>query len=185
MKKTIQTIIIAGILLCMGSFAFADALDNKNAIGMYVIGSERPVGGIQYERRFTDLISTKFGTYALIRDKNYYNTTPVEFNFVVEPDFCLYQTSWNDKVSSRLFAFGMIGYDYQQNVSYHYDRTLDEQVADPKTDKDSLIVGAGFGFDFIFFGHLSVPLQFGFTGTLEPEDPFLGFGGGIAIRYSW
>ena len=185
MKKLIKTFMIFALLACFGSSAFAEALDNKNAIGMYVISSERPVGGIQYERRFTDLFSCKFGTYALIRNKDVYNNIPVECNFVVEPDFCLYQTSWNNKVSSRLFVFGMLGYDYKQETITHYDSKKGEQVYDDTDVTHSMIVGAGFGFEFIFFEHLSVPLQFGFTGMLEPDDPFLGFGGGLAIRYSW
>ena len=185
MKKLIKTIMLIGLLAGLGTSVFAEALDNKNAIGMYVIGSERPVGGIQYERRFTDIFSTKFGTYALIRNRDYYSGTPIEFNFTLEPDFSLYETSWNDKVSSRLFAFGLVGYDFAQNVNSVYDEVADKYVDKDTTYTHSLIAGAGFGFEFIFFDHLSVPLQFGFTGTLNTEDPFLGFGAGISIRYSW
>ena len=185
MKKLLKSILLVSLFTCLGTSVFAEALDNKNAIGMYVIGSECPVGGIQYERRFTNVFSTKFGTYALVRNKEYYGGTPLEFNFVVEPDFTLYQTSWNNKVSSRLFAFGLAGYDFTQKSNGHYDDTLSRYVQDQVTNTHSLIAGAGFGFEFIFFGHLSVPLQFGFTGTLNQDDPFLGFGGGIAVRYSW
>ena len=82
MKKLLKRLLAAAVLICTAAVAFADALNNKNAIGIYVIGSERPVGGIQYERRFTDLFSTKFGTYALVRNQSdYYNDTPIDFNF--------------------------------------------------------------------------------------------------------
>ena len=185
MKKLLKRLLAAAVLICSVTLAFADALDNKNAIGIYVIGSERPVGGIQYERRFTDLFSTKFGTYALVRNQSdYYNDTPIDFNFVLEPDFKLFETSWNGKVCSRLFAFGLLGYEFSEKSYYHYDETIHTNIYDKTSYEHGLIVGAGFGFDFIFFGHLSVPIQFGFTGTID-KDPFVGFGGGIALRYSW
>ena len=185
MKKLLKRIIAVTVLICTAAVAFADALNNKNAIGIYIIGSERAVGGIQYERRFTDVISTKFGTYALVRNKSdYFSDTPIDFNFVVEPDIKLFETTWNGKVCSRLFAFGLLGYEFSEKSSYHYDEGVHEYIYDKSSIEHGLIVGAGFGFDFIFFDHLSVPIQFGFTGTID-KDPFVGFGGGIALRYSW
>ncbi len=180
MKQIIKTLLLSGILLCLSSGVFADGLDNKNAIGMYILGSDNSFGGIQYERRFTDIIGVRFGTYAYYSDVEY-SGTPFQANFIVESDFSLYETTWNNKVSSRLFAFGLAGYDCQRQVNYDFDA---QKV---KSDKmvHSLVGGAGFGFDFIFFDHLSIPIQFGFVGTYNDVTPNLGFCAGAALRYSW
>ena len=75
----------------------------------------------------------------------------------------------------------MLGYDSRFERTYDYSK-------DPvdKTEKfhNNALASVGFGFDFIFFGHLSVPVQFGFMGSF-PDDPQVGFCGGIALRYAW
>ena len=181
MKKIILTLTV---LLTLTAGLFANGLENKNAIGMYIIGSETPVGGIQYERRFTDIFSSKFGTY--LSYSNVENSgTPIEFNFTVEPVFTLFETTWKDKVCSRLFAYGLAGYDYTMKNESHWDDITYKRVVDSTKHQHSLIAGAGFGFDFIFFGHLSVPIQFGFMGNLNDSDSNIGFCAGIAVRYSW
>ncbi|MBO4534056.1 MAG: hypothetical protein J5726_10245 [Treponema sp.] len=186
MKLNIKKLAVAAIiaLSCACPSLFANGLDNRNAIGMYVIGSETPIGGIQYERRFTDLFSTKFGTY-IYYSKADNSDSPVEFNFTVEPDFTLFETSWKDKVCSRLFAYGLAGYDYTLRTTSHWDSATSDIVIDSKRNQHTLIAGAGFGFDFTFFDHLSIPLQFGFMGTLNDTDPNIGFCAGIAVRYAW
>ena len=189
MKAITKKALIAGLILLISSVSvFANALENKNAIGMYIIGGDPSYGGIQYERRFSDLISVKFGTFALYQTYSYSNTSEAQFNFIIEPDFTLYQTDWNDKVSSRLFAFGLAGYDFKKKVNVRWDFSggvdgvrLDDEV----TYINSAVAAVGFGFDFIFFGHLSVPIQFGFMGTINEEDPNVGFCGGLGLRYAW
>lgn len=186
MKNNLKKLILAGLftIVCASGTAFANGLDNKNAIGMYIIGAETPIGGIQYERRFTDLFATKFGTYIYYSSPN--NTdTPIECNFTVEPNFTLFETAWKDKVCSRLFAFGLLGYDYAKKNETHWDDTVYKRVVDSTKNQHSFIAGAGFGFDFTFFGHLSVPIQFGFMGNINGTDPNVGFCAGTAIRYSW
>ncbi len=182
LKKFAVAAVIAAVCSCPA--LFANGLDNRNAIGMYIIGAETPIGGIQYERRFTDLFATKFGTYIYYSSPN--NTdTPIECNFTVEPNFTLFETAWKDKVCSRLFAFGLLGYDYAKKNETHWDDTVYKRVVDSTKNQHSFIAGAGFGFDFTFFGHLSVPIEFGFMGTLNDTEPNVGFCAGIAVRYSW
>jgi hypothetical protein len=176
MKKLI---IAAALVFTLATGLFANGLENKNAIGVYVIGSEQAVGGIQYERRFTDLISTKFGVFAFYNDDTY--SDPFNMNFTVETDFTLFENNWRDKICSRLFAYAMVGYIGFMERSWQY--------AEPESTKvekmhNNAAASAGFGFDFIFFEHLSVPVQFGFMGTF-PDDPQVGFCGGIGLRYSW
>lgn len=181
MKHTLKRLVILGILASSISLLFANGLENKNAIGIYVIGAENPIGGIQYERHFTDLISEKFGVYAFYNN-NDYTSNPFEFNVTAETDFKLYETNWKDKVASRLFAFAMLGYDIKIERETHYAEP--EGSYSEKKVINNALAAVGFGFDFIFFDHLSVPVQFGFMGTF-PDTPNIGFCGGIALRYSW
>ncbi len=187
MKSVTKKAFIIGLVLTLtGSFAFANGLENKNAIGMYVIGAENSVGGLQYERRFTDIISVKFGTFAMYRSNTYYNNgNEANFNFIVEPDFTLYETCWGDKVSSRLFAFGLAGYDFTKQIDSIWDPDTGKKLGEETKYINSAIAAAGFGFDFIFFGHLSIPVQFGFMGRINTEEPNAGFCAGIGMRYSW
>ena len=178
MKKIIITV-AAFLMLTTG--LFANGLENKNAIGMYILGSESAVGGIQYERRFTDLLSTKFGAYAVYHNDSNYD--PFNCSFTVETDFKLYETNWRDKVASRLFAYALAG--YMGSIVYEYDYTNENpDSTKKKVTSNDAVTSIGFGFDFIFFDHLSVPIQFGFMGTF-PDNPNVAFCGGIALRYTW
>lgn len=182
--KTMKKTLIAGlILLCSSVFVFASGLDNQNAIGMYIIGGDTSYGGIQYERRFSDFLGVKFGTFALYQNKSYYNNDEAQFNFIVEPDFTLYQADWNSKVCSRLFAFGLAGYNFERKTEVQYVEG-GPNIEETK-NIHSAIAAAGFGFDFIFFEHLSVPIQFGFMGTINNDDPNVGFCAGVGLRYAW
>ena len=178
MKKII---LIATTLFIITTGLFANGLENKNAIGIYVIGSEESVGGLQYERRFSDLVSTKFGVFAFYNEKSY--SEPYNMSFTVETDFTLFENNWKDKISSRLFAYGLVGYAGKLDHTWSYDE-LSEGSTKTDTIHNNAVLSAGFGFDFIFFDHLSVPVQFGFMGTF-PDDPQVGFCGGIALRYTW
>lgn len=176
MKKLFLSVSLC--LFCFGAL-FAGGLENKNAIGVYVVGAERPICGIQYERRFNDFIGMKFGTFAFYNKDSEEN--PFDLSFTLETDFTLFQSEWKDKIASRLFAFCMVGYETFYGREIVYDNG--PQVKSEKFHNNAM-VNAGFGFDFIFFGHLSVPLQFGFMGYF-PDDTSVGFSGGIALRYSW
>ena len=71
---------------------------------------------------------------------------------------------------------------YDARIARTYDYENDKKKTE--TFVSNAIASAGFGFDFIFFDHLSVPVQFGFMGTF-PNEPKVGFCGGIGVRYSW
>ena len=181
MKNSLKKMIIISILVSSFSLLFANGLENKNAIGVYIIGSENAIGGIQYERHFSDLISEKFGLYAFYNN-NSYSTTPFEFNLTAETDFKLYETNWRNIVSSRLFVYAMMGYDIKKESQTYYVEDGDNEQEEKFLQ--NAIASLGFGFDFIFFDHLSIPLQFGFMATF-PDNPNIGFCGGTGIRYSW
>ena len=179
MKKIFLTLTV---LITLATGLFANGLENQNAIGMYVIGADQSVGGIQYERRFSDLFSTKFGVFAFYNDTTY--SDPFNMNFTVETDFTLFENNWKDKICSRLFAYGLVGYAARMERTWDYSVGGDGESKKIEKFHNNAVASAGFGFDFIFFDHLSVPIQFGFMGTF-PDDPQVGFCGGIGLRYSW
>ena len=180
MKNNIKKLILSGVfaLICAGTGAFASGLDNRDAVGVYVLGAEKPVGGIQYEHRYTDFISNKFGAFIFYNNDSY--SDPLDMNFTVETDFTLFSSEWKDKIASRLFAYALAGYTATLERGYDYINDV------PKKEKfhSNAVASLGFGFDFTFFGHLSVPVQFGFMGTF-PQDTQVGFCGGIGLRYAW
>ena len=185
MKKMIKILIAAGALL-MGSVAgvFASPLENKNALGLYVLGGEPVVSGLQYERRYNDIVSQKFDLFVVINPESTsilldkYNV-----NFNTELDFTLFKAPWGDHFGSRLFAYGLAGYQFRSVNTYEYDRDAGKEIYGVKTT-NQLILGGGFGFEFLIADHLSIPVQLGFIGAVF-DDPCANFCAGIAIRYSW
>ena len=177
-----RTIILCIFTLCL-SKVFASGLDKKNAIGVYVIAAADTIGGIQYEHRFSDLISEKFGIYALYNTETY-TTNPLDITFTAQTDFTLYAADWNSVISSRLYAYGLAGYNGRITREYKYDEATYDSTIVSEELQNNAIASAGFGFDFIFFDHLSVPVQFGFMANF-PYSPHIGFCGGTALRYCW
>lgn len=177
MKKVSKILLAAVLFLCFGSFAFAhDGLASENAVGVYILGADEPVGGIQYGHRFNDLVGIKIGSNAYYNNRDSWNLEPMNYNVTLETDFTLFETNWRDKVGSRLFAYVLAGHEGRlEKDSYESDKTHFSADA---------IVSAGFGFDFIFFDHLSVPFQFGYLATF-PSKPNVGFCAGIGLRYCW
>lgn len=183
MKKIGKIIMVAAVLMGLGvTAAFAENVDyNKNAIGVYVLGADNTIGGIQYEHRFNDLISTKVNTYIYYSGSEY-STYPMNYNVDLEVDFTLFEDTISKFCTSRLFVYGLAGNSgYLIRPSEYVN---DEYVYYPLKYENSVVLSAGFGFDFVFFKHLSIPCQFGFMGNF-PYDASAGFCGGIGLRYSW
>ncbi len=179
MKMNFKKILITGLFVCLTATVFADEPKCKNAIGMYFMGADDSFGGIQYERRFTNIISEKAGIYA-----SYENSTGTcDISVTGETDFTLYETSWKEFVNSRLFAYALIGYHGYINSEYHYVEGGESYRENTGYLQDGML-GLGFGFDFTFFGHLSLPIEFGFVGNF-PNNPHVGFCAGAGIRYCW
>lgn len=184
MKKIIKIILAGLFVLGLGSNIFASGLDNKNAIGMYIIGANDPIGGIQYERALSDVVSEKVGIFAFYNNDDY--SEPYRFSVSSETDFKLFETTWKEKVSSKLFAYGLFGYKCFGEREYIYPNktAYDDPIDVNDTFYQNIFAGLGFGFDFIFFDHLSVPIQFGFIGEF-PYNLNIGFSAGVSIRYTW
>ena len=181
MNKSIKRIIIVSVFAICFSKLFASGIDKKNSIGIYFIIADNSIGGIQYEHRFSDIVSEKFGIYAFYND-TYFQSTPLDMTFTAQTDFALYQADWNRCIASRLFAYVLAGYNGK--IIRNYDYTGNEKKLIFEDFQHNAILSTGFGFDFIFFEHLSIPIQFGFMANF-PYDSKIGFCGGSALRYSW
>lgn len=183
MKKSIKILLAAFVVfgISISSMA-AQVLQNKNAIGVYVLASENTIGGIQYERRVNDLLSLKFDTFIYYSSRGY--GTALNYNVCCEADFTLFSSEWNPKAGSRLFAYALAGHQGILEQTSKYDETVKRQVVTGKEFYPDAIVSAGFGFEFIFISHLSLEVQFGFQGTF-PYGTTAGFCGGTGLRYSF
>lgn len=161
-----------------------NGLENKNAIGAYFLGSQSPIGGIQYERRFNNVVSMKSNGYIFYNTQNSFFEHSLDYNINAEFDFRMYEYAWRESFASRLYAFVLVGHrGFVDNNSY-YDENLYNYVYVPGDYHATAIGSIGFGFDLFFYDHLSIPLQVGFMGSF-PNDPYAGLCIGTAVRYSF
>ncbi len=196
---------VSFLLAGIGGFLFADEVNknetnesqqeitkteyekNKNAIGVYVLGASQPIGGIQYERRFNDLLSAKFNSYINYNKHN--ESNPLDYNLIGEVDFTVFEEAWNEKhwknnVTSRLYIYLLGGHKGTLSGDYYYDEDSGSYIDEPAKYHAATVLSAGFGFDFVLFDHLSMPVQFGYIGQF-PYETEAGFCVGTGVRYSW
>ena len=91
----------------------------------------------------------------------------------------------NDFLNSRktsLFGWANVGVTSINN-SYS-ENNADDELVWTYTSTPALLVGAGFGIEFVLFDHVSIPLKFGVTSQFI-TDPGVGlsFGYGILYRF--
>ena len=157
----------------------------KNAIGAYFLWNYKsPVGGIQYDRWFTDLFGTKFNFY-IFYDPSENSIWNHIMDYTVSTEFTLklYETAFNDEFASRLFAFCMIGHRGYIERSYVRDDYSNNYVF-KELYTPIVLTSIGFGFDFIFAEHLSLPIQIGFMCSF-PNDKYAALCIGTGIRYTF
>lgn len=170
MKRLLKILLTFGFLMGLSTTAaFANPLENKQAVGVYYILSENPIGGLQYEYRFNNLISTKVDVF-MYYDGKYREA--LNYNGNIELDITMDESMWKERYSSRLYAYILAGH----TGNLYFGETPHQQY--------DAVLSAGFGFDFTLFDHLSIPIQFGFLGTF-PDNKSAGFCVGSGIRYSF
>lgn len=189
MRKNIKIFLIAAVLFAgFASLSFADSLENKNAVGFYLMGGPTCGGsmGLQYERRITPLFGLKFDTYVMYHNNNNtnYQSNNLIYNFNVEGDIKIYETMWDEYIGTRLFAYFLAGHIGYVTSAYEEKRSDSTIVYHPSNYYANVMLGAGFGIDLILVEHLSIPVTLGFLAEF-PYDFKAGFCGGIAVRYSW
>ncbi|MCR4741667.1 MAG: hypothetical protein K5866_02180 [Treponema sp.] len=204
MKKVFKLFIVSLLLIFSSALIFAQENQNnenegkiiiqdkentnsglafRNAIGGYFVWNYKsPIGGIQYERWVTDLLSTKFNFYVFYDpSENFIWEHLMDYTITTEFNLKLYETAFNEEFASRLFAFLMLGHrgysirTYERDESYNISGYSDSYYP-------VMLASLGFGFDFIFAEHLSIPFQIGFMGAF-PNDEYAALCIGTGIRY--
>ncbi|MCR4736184.1 MAG: hypothetical protein K5829_14400 [Treponema sp.] len=187
-KKIITTLLIA----LLSGFLFAEennteiikALDAKNGVGVSYFSPEIGIsddesflGGLCYQHWFTNKIGLETGGAVSWNPSSDTYSDPLNYNIFVEGDYVLFKSEPSDFFASRLFAWTVLG---------HVGSIVSEYDSESESYKQSEFfpnfrAGLGFGFDLIFFRHISIPLKFGFTGSRTGAG--FTFGGGI--KYIW
>ncbi|MCR4954304.1 MAG: hypothetical protein K6A43_09540 [Treponema sp.] len=199
MKK----LIIAGMILALSSVMCLSAeeaaepkkaLEAKNGVGASYyspdfnnLGLNNFLGGLCYQHWFTDRIGLEVGGAVTWTPSD--NQDPLYYNIYAEGDFVLYSSELSKYFASRLYAWTILGHTGTTTSEYVPAVYADDDYTHPVTEsyyKDPVFApnfraGLGFGFDIIIYRHISIPLKFGFTGSLTGAG--FTFGGGI--KYIW
>lgn len=168
-NKKILAILL--ILFIGVSFLAADACINKNATGLYgFLWSNNGGGGIQYHRWFNNWLGGQitFGGWCNTDEGILKN---LDYSVFGEVQFKFHQFDASDKFGGCLYGWILAGHHG------YYSSYDDNEFA-----RFNALLGIGLGFETVFFEHLSIPFQFGYSGAF-PYDTNFGFSAGIGIRY--
>lgn len=196
MKKNL--IIILGMLFLSTSFIFADdfdlfaneganvsneqtaivnstetsAYDFKNALGAFFLLTEDPIGGLEYQRWLNDKVGLTAQVSLFYNKYSYSNTTVFNYAFNLQTDISLYRFETKN-FASNLYSWFLVGTNgaarTEEGKTYF---------------SPNVILGAGFGFELIFWKHLSIPIQMGYVGAF-PSSNYMNFSVGSGIRYKF
>ncbi len=183
LKKT-KILLISVAMLIMGSAALhANPLEYKNAIGIYgMFGFSN--SGLQYQRWFNDRIGLQSQVLAWYESgRNQYDDPEYEFALNTQLLFSLFKTNFGEKAGTNLYAWGLLGY-YLYNTTDYVDGSSLGVYSIRITESicNNFVFGAGFGFDVMFWDHLSVPFEFGFAGQM-PHETRISLTAATGIRY--
>lgn len=192
MRKSLKLLAVTAVLALCGLHSLsATPLDFKNSVGVYGLFNT-PVVGIQYQRWCTDRIG--FQTTGFVQ---YDQSDPVVniqnddgFSFSISGEFHLklFETPFGTKSASVLYAWFLGGYHGFSDARYvepEGEWDTPGYIAgyyEPTGFKSNAVLGIGFGFDIMFLNHLSIPIQFGFSGEF-PNQTQAGFCFGTGVRY--
>lgn len=133
-----------------------------------------------------------------------YTTEPYEadifvYNIGVEVQYMLYQDSFRDWFNGNLYVFAGGKHDGAVRTTYTYEEEIIGTAPNtykeyPRTGQSDfyyvplMSAGFGFGFEPVFFKHLSIPIEFGLMGQWEfgtamPVNAGLTFQSGLRYRF--
>ncbi len=92
-------------------------------------------------------------------------------------EYCVYSTSFTEILNSRLYVWIEGGADYLKYSEYSSvtDRTVERSCVDA-------VAALGIGMEFIWWNHLSVPVQFGYVAKF-PNRSGMSFYFSSGVRY--
>lgn len=161
------------------------AFESKNALGAYFILSvDDEMGGLEYQRWLTKRVGLE-AELSLYYQNSSYGAKTFNYDLNCQADFNLYEFEVKN-FASQLYAWVMMG----SKGSIDYIPEVHGSLY-PEDDHDaifsfepSLLAGFGFGFDLIFFRHLSIPVQMGYMGSFF-NNTYLNFCFSSGIRYKF
>lgn len=213
MKKTIKTFGVLFAFAFAASFAFAQegpgekiapdymppppsaapaesakldsTFDFRNALGAFVTTSNDIFGGLEYQRWFAKTgdalgIETQLGLYW--NNSSSSNDINVDVNCQLDWRLAKFEIK---NFASILYAYGNLGF----SADYDYRQAYVSGESASISYKAGILAGGGFGFDLLFFRHLSIPIQVGYMayiglGSYNTSDPFwCSFAYTTGIRY--
>jgi len=181
MKKVIKVLFLSFVFGFGISGLSANPLENTSAVGVFGLSSftESPAqaAGIEYEQWITPKIALGAIASAYFREdsQNDYNA-----NACMEVKYSLFESEMGTHFGSRLYAYGMFGYNGWSTSEYDY---ATYNYTSRKYYND-MFASLGFGFEFLLIDHISMPINFGMAAKF-PEETTVGFCMGTGIRYSF
>lgn len=187
MKKLLKTSALIFVLLFAKLVSLsATPLDYNNSVGIYALANSN-VLGIQYQRWCTDKIGFQTEGFVFYNETTY-SPSNFDCSLSCELHIKLFETPFGQKSGSTLYAWFLGGY-HGESGSEYIEATgtwgqpdYVEGHYEPTGYDSNAILGIGFGFDIMFLNHISIPIQFGFSGEF-PNTKSAGFCVGAGLRY--
>lgn len=184
MKKSIKFLVILSAILGLGvANLSAHPLEAKTAVGIYGMSTTETNNasayGLELQQWFTPKLAVTVLGSAFYQDNEWYSR-PFNANVSLQLTYSLIESQFGNHFGSRFFAYALGGYSgYGENV-----KSNDAKAENKIVYSHNALVSLGFGFEFLMFDHLSIPLTFGFAGEF-PNDPAAGFCLGAGVRYAF
>ncbi|MCR4940973.1 MAG: hypothetical protein K5930_12840 [Treponemataceae bacterium] len=165
MKKILILSLI--LLFALGPcFAEEPELDGKIALGMGFGVGEFSMVGLQYHQWLGS-----HGIFATVGLSDDHKSALLGYQF------CVYETSFTDILNSRLYVWVDGGADYMTYSQFSYDG------GDPSPESQfNAVAAGGIGMEFVWWHHLSVPVQFGYVAKF-PNNTSMSFYFTSGVRY--
>ncbi len=162
------------------------ALKFENAVGLsFMAGNPQSVSPYSYGFEYQRWCSDRFG-FELCAGGFWNPSSEDGLAYSVSAQFQakLFSFSYEDVFTTLLYFWTMAGHDGYQPQKSTLNESGDKYVLTPEPFVASAILGLGFGLDFVIVEHISIPLTFGCA--LEfPNNAYLGFAGGLGLRFRY
>ncbi len=171
MKKITAVILI---VLAFVTPVFADETvaetesDTSAALGMYYIVGKFSMIGLSYHQWF--------GNHALMVSAGIQSD---QMSALAEYQYCVFSASLTEKLNSRLYVWASGGVNFRNESVYAWepDTTLWQNEVHVNA-----VTALGIGMEFVWWRHLSVPVQFGYIAEF-PYDFGMSFCFSSGVRY--
>lgn len=180
MKKLLKIIGAAFVLFtCSAVTVAADPMDYKNSLGMYVMAATDSMG-LQYQTWINNKVGLQVQGYATYRNNSFTEIDTYDCSISTQLLWNLFENPISEKTAINFYAWGLVGYRGYNTIAYIGE--ADDVHASDTGILSQAAVGLGFGFEFMFLRHLSIPLEFGYAGRFI-NNTWMGFTVGSGLRY--